>query len=230
MVKDFTKPADFSLRLQKPIYPSMQRAKSAIVGRLTNKIIKLVDFSVLCRKQQSVYLSMQSKDHGLEFFTATNLSWLHVLAKDYHKQILVEAMKHRTDSRQLTIHAFVIMPNHFHAIWKVHDDIDRQVFQRDLMKFTARSILKFMFMNEDPLLSKLKVKAADRAQQVWERNPLAVELFTEKVFMQKLNYIHNNPLQPKWRLSRTPEEYFYSSARFYETGVDDFGILTHYKE
>jgi len=27
-----------------------------------------------------------------------------------------------------------------------------------------------------------------------------------------------------------PEEYKYSSAGFYETGIDEFGILTHYKE
>ncbi len=47
------------------------------------------------------------------------------------------------------------------------------------MKFTARIIIKFMLMNDDPLLVKLKVKA-DRRQQVWERNSLIVELFTKK--------------------------------------------------
>jgi hypothetical protein len=31
--------------------------------------------------------------------------------------------------------------------------------------------------------------------------------------MQKLDYIHNNPLQPKWQLAKAPEEYFYSSAK-----------------
>ncbi len=98
------------------------------------------------------------------------------------------------------------------------------------MKFTARSIINFMLMNDDPLLVKLKVKAGDRRQQVWERNSLAVELFTKEVFIQKLNYIHNNPLQPKWKLCTGPEEYFYSSANFYETGVDDFGILTHFND
>jgi hypothetical protein len=27
-----------------------------------------------------------------------------------------------------------------------------------------------------------------------------------------------------------PEDYKYSSANFYETGIDEFGLLTHYKE
>lgn len=173
---------------------------------------------------------MYFKDHPLEFFTATNLNWLPVLRNNYHKDILIEALKHRVKNNQLTINAFVIMPNHFHIIWRIHNGIIRQDFQRDLMKFTARSIIKFMFMHDDELLGKLSVQAADRQLQVWERNSLAIELFSEEVFMQKLKYIHNNPLQEKWKLCVNPEEYFYSSAKFYETGIDDFGMLAHFRD
>jgi hypothetical protein len=44
-----------------------------------------------------------------------------------------------------------------------------------------------------------------------------------------MNYVHNNPIQAKWRLADFPENYFYSSARFYETGVDPFGLITHFR-
>ena len=105
--------------------------------------------------------------HNIQFITITNLNWLPVLQNDHHKQILIEALQHRVNLKQVSIYAFVIMPNHFHAIWQLHDTIDKTSFQRDLLKFTARSILKFMLMNENPLLEKLKVKAADRQYQVW---------------------------------------------------------------
>ncbi|MBX9853783.1 MAG: hypothetical protein K2X86_18720 [Cytophagaceae bacterium] len=45
---------------------------------------------------------------------------------------------------------------------------------------------------------------------------------------QKLDYIHLNPLGERWNLARHPEDYYWSSARFYETEHDDFGFLTHY--
>lgn len=175
---------------------------------------------------------MYPHQHPTEFFTATNLNWLPVLQNDIHKQIVIEALQHRVKSQQLTVNAFVIMPNHFHAIWQIQDGIDKADFMRDFMKFTARSIIKFMLMNDDPLLASLKVQAGDRKQQVWERNSLAIELFTEAVFLQKLDYIHNNPLQPKWNLCTCPEDYYYSSARFYESGgtENDFGILTHFRD
>jgi putative transposase len=47
---------------------------------------------------------------------------------------------------------------------------------------------------------------------------------------QKLNYIHNNPLNARWNLAKRPEDYYWSSARFYEMGRDDFGFLTHYED
>ncbi len=163
----------------------------------------------------------------IQFVTITNLNWLPVLQNDHHKQIIIEALQHRVTSQQVTIYAFVIMPNHFHAIWQLHDGIDNVCFQRDLLKFTARSILKFLMMNDDPLLLQLKVIAPDRKYQVWERNSLSIDLWSQKVFEQKLNYIHNNPLQKQWHLANTPAEYKYSSAKFYETGEDEFGLLQH---
>ncbi len=45
---------------------------------------------------------------------------------------------------------------------------------------------------------------------------------------QKLEYIHLNPLNERWNLSDRPEDYKWSSAKFYETGQDDFGFITHY--
>ena len=168
--------------------------------------------------------------HHAQFFTVTNLNWLFILENEYHKQIMLEALKHRVDKNEVTIYAFVIMPNHFHAIWQIHDGIEKEDFQANLLKFTARSILKFMKINDDKLLDQLNVKAADRNYQVWERNALSVDLFTEEVFIQKLNYIHNNPVQLKWRLTTFPEEYKFSSAKFYETCIDDFNFLTHFRE
>ncbi len=60
--------------------------------------------------------------------------------------------------------------------------------------------------------------------------PLAIAITTENIFLSKLDYIHNNPVKEKWNLCRYPEEYKWSSARFYLEGKDEFGIITHYKD
>ena len=70
----------------------------------------------------------------------------------------------------------------------------------------------------------------DRKYQFWKRDPLAISITSKKALLQKLDYIHNNPVQEKWKLADLPENYRWSSAAFYLTGKDEFGFLTHYDE
>jgi putative transposase len=58
-----------------------------------------------------------------------------------------------------------------------------------------------------------------------EPRPLGIEIYTVRVATQKLDYIHNNPVKGKWQLAKDYLSYHYSSARFYETGIDEFGFL-----
>ena len=70
-----------------------------------------------------------------------------------------------------------------------------------------------------------EVNVANKKHEIWQRDSLAVEIYTRKVAMQKLDYIHFNPVQGKWALAKDDLGYHYSSARFYETGIDEFGFL-----
>jgi hypothetical protein len=52
-------------------------------------------------------------------------------------------------------------------------------------------------------------------------------MFNRNVCEQKLDYIHFNPV--KAGLCTLPEDYLYSSARFYYLNLES-SILTHYME
>ena len=73
-----------------------------------------------------------------------------------------------------------------------------------------------------------KVQASERQYKFCERRPLSIDLRSRNMFIQKLQYIHTNLIQPHWKLCTFPEEYRYSSANFYEQGMNKFGMLTHY--
>ena len=71
------------------------------------------------------------------------------------------------------------------------------------------------------------MNAKDRKYQIWKRKSLSIPIDNNLIFEQKLNYIHENPLQAKWQLVDKPEDYFYSSALFYATGIDHLNMLTN---
>lgn len=130
--------------------------------------------------------------------------------------------------KRAKIYSFVIMPNHIHLIWQVSDRYKPQQVQQSFLKYTAQQIKFDLQKNNPQLLEQFRVNAADREYQFWERNALSIDLFSEKVFDQKFDYIHNNPIQEKWKLAVYPEDYRWSPAMFYLTGIDDFRLITHY--
>ena len=169
-------------------------------------------------------------DNHPQFFTATILEWRHLLKEDVYKDIIIDSLLFLKNENSIKVYGFVIMPNHIHLIWQIQDGFKQDIIQMRFLKFTAQQ-MKFKLLDADnPKLQQFMVNAKDRQYQFWERNSLSIDLWTPAVFMQKLDYIHNNPLQGKWQLAQYPEEYKYSSAKFYQTGIDDFGLLTHHRE
>jgi len=169
---------------------------------------------------------MEMEIGKMYFITATILDWQPILLKKLRKQIIIRSLKYLVDKNFVRLHAFVIMPNHIHLIWK---PLVTNV-QLRFMKFTGQKI-KFELLDYEPdQLEKFLVNKKDRTYQIWQRNPLATELYSRKVVEQKLDYIHNNPVQGKWMLAKSPLEYPFSSARFYEYGEDEFELLTHYMD
>lgn len=163
-----------------------------------------------------------------QFYTATILEWKPLLQQDKYKHVVIESLRFLVTEKRITLNAFVIMSNHLHLIWQPLNEFTPDRIQHSLMSFTAHQFKNDLEINHPQVLSHFKVDAKDRDYQFWERNSLGVDLFNETVFMQKLDYIHWNPV--KASLCSLPEEYYYSSAKFYESGVDDFGMLTHYNE
>ncbi len=68
----------------------------------------------------------------------------------------------------------------------------------------------------------------DRKYEYGRRDSFNTDLFTHGVFMQKLVYIHYNPV--KAGLCNVPEEYNYSSASFYELNKTAFNFFSRFAE
>ncbi len=71
------------------------------------------------------------------------------------------------------------------------------------------------------------IVAENKEYEFWQRDSLAFELTKKETISQKIDHIHYNPTAEKWKLCNDPIDYYYSSAKFYGSGIDDFGFLKH---
>jgi putative transposase len=105
------------------------------------------------------------------------------------------------------IHAYVVMPNHFHLLISIPEGKSISAYMRDLKKMIAYEHCR---MDEVPIT------------RFWQHRFDDFDIVTEKTYFTKLNYIHQNPV--KAGLAIEPDKWEYSSAGLYMCGRR--GIVT----
>lgn len=162
------------------------------------------------------------------FFTATITKWHHILKRDKYKQLIINTLEFLVSQQKIYVYGYVIMPNHIHLLWYIREPYMLFEIQRDFLKYTANAIRKDLKQNNPEELPLFVSKRKDRKYQFWQDRSYSNVLHNRKVIEQKLTYIHNNPLAKNWRLAETPEDYQFSSAKFYSGDESESRFITHY--
>lgn len=135
------------------------------------------------------------------------------------------------EDNRIKLYAFVIMPNHIHLVLTINENETKESIQRNLLKFTAQFLIKYMIHeNQNDELSTYQTSLKDRIYNIWKRRPKWVHIDNTIILEQKIDYVHNNPLQVKWQLVSAPELYEWSSASYYICEDIKFSFITDYRE
>ena len=145
---------------------------------------------------------------------------LPIFKTDRIKQVLVEAFDEARKSGGIMIFAYVIMLDHTHVL------TDNAREMKDVLRFlngiSARRVIDHLKESGfETSLAKLRIKEQADTQKcsVYQHHPNAMRITGEDAFMQKVNYIHMNPVRTG--LVEHPDEYLYSSARLWHNRASD---------
>lgn len=144
--------------------------------------------------------------------------------------LIAENLKYYAQKYELSILAYVIMPNHIHMILNFKRGSDRIAFMRDFKKFTSTQIRKEIELHEPEMLKKLFYTKGKQKFKIWQDRFDELFIISQDLFETKMQYIHNNPIQEHWSLVEEPEDYLYSSASFYNREEENILPLVHYKD
>ena len=164
------------------------------------------------------------------FWTDTIKDWKPLLKPDKYKLLIIEQLQWLVHRNLITVYGYVIMHNHLHLLWRMNAKNGKEMPHASFNKWTSHHFLKDLRQHHPRVLPYFVEETVERKHRFWQRDALAILMDSPGKVDQKLRYIHDNPLQEHWSLATAPEEYRWSSARFYWTGDDEFGIVTHYRE
>lgn len=167
------------------------------------------------------------------FVTFTIVDWIDLFTRPVYKDMIVESLAYCREHKGLEIHAYCLMTNHLHLLVSAQLPAKLADIIRDFKKYTNKQIIKLVeqenesrrdwIMYRFQYHAKFNTRIQDH--KVWQDGYHGIACDYPKILMQKLNYIHDNPVTAG--IVNEPEHYKYSSAIDYagEKGLLDIDIL-----
>jgi REP element-mobilizing transposase RayT len=171
---------------------------------------------------------------GAYFVSFAVVEWLDVFTRNEYKEILLESLTYCQKNKGMEIFAWCIMTNHVHLVFRSVNGQNPELLLGDFKRFTSQKIVKSIIENPKESRKELFLEtfknAADNSSNVkhhqfWRHDNKPIELWSNKVIDEKINYIHQNPVEAG--LVFRAEDYRFSSAVDYsgEKGLLDNVIV-----
>jgi putative transposase len=182
-------------------------------------------------------MSVKYKIHnpqGIYFLTYATVNWVDIFTREIYFDIIVDSLRYCQKEKGLVLHAWCIMTNHVHLIASASQIPEKFVplenILRDHKKFTSAELIRTIKKNnqesrQEDLLRHFADARKDELNQLWQYDNHPIELFSNHVTLQKLEYIHLNPVRAGF--VDEPWHYRYSSAKDYSgmKGLLDIALL-----
>ncbi len=148
-----------------------------------------------------------------------------IFIRQSYRELFLESVRYCQREKGLEVGAWCIMSNHIHMIIGSDGRNKIQDIVRDLKSFTSRHIRKAMECDlqesrREWILWTMKREGTYRSSnkdfQLWQHHFHPIELNSNYLLDNKLDYIHLNPVKQGW--VERPEHWVYSSARDYSGG------------
>lgn len=159
--------------------------------------------------------------HLAHFVTFTVIDWIDFFTRDEFRRVLIDSIRYCQQHKGLQVYGYCIMPSHVHLIvrsqkrelWETIRDLKRhtsttfkRMLQDESNTFESRSRWLLWFMRHAGAYNP-----HNNDFQFWVQDSHPIELWSDEVFYQKLDYIHLNPVAAGF--VEQPEHWIYSSAR-----------------
>jgi len=158
------------------------------------------------------------KQGNIYFVTTTIVSFARILTlNECFPQTIIDSLKYLVREHRAFLIAYVVMPSHIHFIVEMPEGESISDFMRDFKKYTSKEIYRLVVANgHEELAQRFRENSDTGGIKVWMDRFDSKIIETEKFLLQKINYIHDNPVRAG--LADEVTDWLYSSARDYYSG------------
>ena len=131
-----------------------------------------------------------------------------LLQHDVAKRIVIGIMHAQLKKQNGFCSGFVIMPDHVHAVVWFEAPNQLSAFMQQWKQRSSVKIKNLIFDRFKHYASEINIE-----EPVWQRKYYSFNLYSTSKLIEKINYMHQNPVRAG--MVAHAEDWEYSSARFY---------------
>ncbi len=134
--------------------------------------------------------------------SSVTVYWLDVFTRQAYFNVLAESVDYCRAEKGMELYAYCFMPSHVHFIFRSTKEQPMELL-RDFKRHTAKKVIEAITDNPQESRKEWLLWMFERAgkkqgniskYQFWQHHNKPIELWSEKVIKQKIDYIHNNPV------------------------------------
>lgn len=138
----------------------------------------------------------------LYFVTFTVVSWIDAFIRQEYRDIIYDSLIYCQQEKDLEVYGFCMMPSHLHLIIGTEKGVLSDIV-RDFKAYTSRHMRKAIEEHYEESRKEWMMWMMKRAGlknernkdwQFWQQHNHPIELNNHRIALQRLDYIHNNPV------------------------------------
>ncbi len=140
---------------------------------------------------------------GMYFISFATINWINVFVRQQYFELICDSLNYCVKHKGMVIYCYCIMPSHIHMIFS-DNNANPSKLLGEFKTFTSKQMRKAIEGNlqesrKEWMLWMMKRAGSKNSNvknyQFWQQNNQPVELWSNKVIDQKVNYIHDNPVK-----------------------------------
>ena len=161
---------------------------------------------------------------GIYFVSFAVVYWIDLFIREAYSNTIVESLKYCIENKGMELYCWCVMPSHLHLIFRAKDN-NPDVLLGRFKEFTSKQLVAQIKESNEESRKEWMIWMFERAAskssnvkgtQLWQHHNKPIEIWSDEVLRQKLEYIHNNPVASGFVSS--PDFWKYSSAIDYSGG------------
>jgi len=140
---------------------------------------------------------------GIYFISFATVNWMDVFVRESYFEQMVDSLYYCIQNKGMVLYAWCIMPSHIHLIFRAAGNNPGELI-KSLKVFTSKKLQAAITSNlqesrKEWLLWMMERAAAKnsnvKSRQFWQQSNQPIEVWSKHVKQQKLDYLHNNPVE-----------------------------------